>query len=335
MGHSKLLLRLIITGSAVTLMSQVLIDAEFIHPNVQIVALIRYASVTWYTGMARRPTRPHYEISRRGRLLLIFNGCIDCFAYALNCIGFRLCGASLALTIFAASSQTLTSLLSYLVSKRRLCGLRLVSVVLVNVGVLLRSMSSQEGGRQLHWMSLSKQQLFGALFILLASLCYSMLGVCYELFLSIEKPPPPYSDYMHLTARIGLAAVVLHQLIFVLPQWDSLVAQPFAARGAPVWYLLAGLLSFGLLYNIHSYCSAQLFQQDGAVAVNLANACRGTVVSIVTSSLMCSEAKPQHCAGTMGILSAVVVSAGAAMWASTPSPQGPATTRPAASNKDD
>lgn len=107
---------------------------------------------------------------------------------------------------------------------------------------------------------------------------YSLLGVCYELFLSLEDPRLPYSEYMYQTSRIGLVAVLLYQVVFVLPHWSTLVAQPLAAKGQPVMYsavlYLTGLLLFGALYIVHSYCSAHLFQRDGAVAVNLANACR-------------------------------------------------------------
>jgi hypothetical protein len=79
---------------------------------------------------------------------------------------------------------------------------------------------------------------------------------------------------MYFTSRIGLAASLVYQFAFVVPSWSRLVAKPLAATGVSAWGLAAVLVGFGGLYNLHNYCTAELFKTEGAVAVNLANACR-------------------------------------------------------------
>ncbi len=129
---------------------------------------------------------------------------------------------------------------------------------------------------------------------------YSLLGASYEFFLSIEKPSPPYADYMYFTSRIGLAASLVYQLAFVVPDWDHMVSKPLAATGVSAWGLATILVGFGGLYNLHHYCTAELFKTEGAVAVNLANACRWAIthtwsysLTNASSSLCSSSARPR------------------------------------------
>ena len=55
-------------------------------------------------------------------------------------------------------------------------------------------------------------------------------------------------------------------------------------------------------------------QLQGALAVGLVNACRATVVSLVTHALFCSQPGGQHCLTRWLAGSAVVVTCGAVCW---------------------
>ncbi|KAK9830891.1 hypothetical protein WJX81_001962 [Elliptochloris bilobata] len=181
-------------------------------------------------------------LSRRGRALLLASGCLDVFAYCSQCLGFALCGVALAAAVLPAASQTMTAVLSRVLLGRRLSRQQLLAVVIVNGGLLLRAAAPQPLSAE-HNAS-PKPQLLGMG-------AWQLAGCC------------------------ALAAsAVGHSLLGVL--YELLLRE----RPPPAYAdYMQRTSRIGLA--VASMYQARVFAREGVVAVGLANAVRGGVVSLV------------------------------------------------------
>ena len=73
---------------------------------------------------------------------------------------------------------------------------------------------------------------------------------------------------------IGAAALTVWQLVYVLPNWESLVAMPMRRSGVSSLTASSELVLSGLVFIWHYYNMTNMFATDGAVAVGLVNAVR-------------------------------------------------------------
>ncbi|KAK9830890.1 hypothetical protein WJX81_001962 [Elliptochloris bilobata] len=232
--------------------------------------------------LIRRPP----PLSRRGRALLLASGCLDVFAYCSQCLGFALCGVALAAAVLPAASQTMTAVLSRVLLGRRLSRQQLLAVVIVNGGLLLRAAAPQplsaehNASPKPQLLGMGAWQLAGCCALAASAVGHSLLGVLYELLLR-ERPPPAYADYMQRTSRIGLAVASMYQVGYTLPRWGQLISTPLNASKVSPAAAAAALAGFGIAYNVHAWVQARVFAREGVVAVGLANAVRGGVVSLV------------------------------------------------------
>lgn len=105
----------------------------------------------------------------------------------------------------------------------------------------------------------------------------------------------------------------MHQLLYCLPNWQQLVAQPLAASGLSVRTVLLTHAVYGAITAVHQYVQLRVLGSHGAMSVGLVNAVRASVVSVVSSLLFCNV-KPQLCLTYWRGISAFVVTMGAVQW---------------------
>ena len=110
-----------------------------------------------------------------------------------------------------------------------------------------------------------------------------------------------------------MTITLVHQLLYCLPNWQSLIAQPFAASGLQLRSVVLVHAVYGLITAGHQYVQLRLLASHGAMAVGLVNAVRASVVSVLSSWLFCN-AKPELCLSTWRGISALVVTFGAVQW---------------------
>lgn len=112
---------------------------------------------------------------------------------------------------------------------------------------------------------------------------------------------------------VSLCLTLLHQLLYCLPNWQELVAGPFAASGLSIRSVVLTHTVYGLITAVHQYVQVRLLSTHGAMTVGLVNAVRASVVSVVSSWLFCAV-KPQLCLTYWRGISALVVTLGAMQW---------------------
>lgn len=112
---------------------------------------------------------------------------------------------------------------------------------------------------------------------------------------------------------VSLTITLIYQLLYCLPHWQQLVAQPFAASGLSLRTVLLTHAVYGAITAVHQYVQLRVLGSHGAMSVGLVNAVRASVVSVVSSLLFCNV-KPQLCLTSWRAISALVVTVGAVQW---------------------
>lgn len=112
---------------------------------------------------------------------------------------------------------------------------------------------------------------------------------------------------------VSLTLTLIHQLLYCLPNWQQLVAEPFAASGLSLRTVLLTHVVYGAITAVHQYVQLRVLGSHGAMSVGLVNAVRASVVSVVSSLLFC-RVKPQLCLTSWRAISALVVTVGAVQW---------------------
>jgi hypothetical protein len=112
---------------------------------------------------------------------------------------------------------------------------------------------------------------------------------------------------------VSLAITLMHQLLYCLPNWQQLTAEPFAASGLSIRTVLLTHAVYGMITAVHQYVQLQVLSTHGAMSVGLVNAVRASVVSVVSNLLFCGV-KPQLCLTYWRGVSALVVTVGAVQW---------------------
>lgn len=161
----------------------------------------------------------------------------------------------------------------------------------------------------------------------------------------IINPTPPLcvcvfviSSHMYLQATFAISGVsltitLMHQLLYCLPNWQHLIALPFAASGLSIRGVVLTHAVYGLITAGHQYVQLRLLASHGAMTVGLVNAVRASVVSVISSLLFC-KAKPELCLSMWRAISALVVTLGAMQWVAAGKPLTRQTVAAAAAEKE-
>ncbi|DBB02712.1 hypothetical protein WJX82_008967 [Trebouxia sp. C0006] len=314
------LVGLLATGTGMVLLNQVITDQDIADGSVQVLAWVKYGAIYFAACLAARTDPAKADHSREQYILMAIIGLTDVFAYAANCLGVAFCGATRAALILAATQQVFTAVLSYILLGRRLSSQQVSGVAVVCLGLALQGLAPEPalaaGLTTAATPAPSDRvlKLLGLACMLLSSLSYSFLGVSYDLLVRSEGATPTHSEVMFYTAKIGLGLNTLYQLMWTLPQWDSLVTKHMASHNTSMWHAVALLLAFGALFHVHSYVQGLVYRTEGAVGVALVNAIRGGTVSLLTGALFCSSAASSSCLNAWSACSAAVETAGGITW---------------------
>ncbi|KAK9814780.1 hypothetical protein WJX72_011390 [[Myrmecia] bisecta] len=216
-----------------------------------------------------------------------------------------------------STSSTQFLALAKLVLGRKLSAQQLAAVVLVNAGLLIRALApnTSKAGTAGVFGATSHRHLLGGGAILAASIGYSLMGVLYDMLMRLDGAPP-YSEITNKTAKIGLGACLLYQIAFVAPRWSSLVTEVLAAHHVTLQFAALALAGVGAVFSMHNYWQAEVIRAQGAVALGIANAIRGALVTFLAGMFFCTPDAPWQCSTGWTHLSALVVTVGAVLWAS-------------------
>ncbi|DBA72698.1 TPA: hypothetical protein ACH3X2_010233 [Trebouxia sp. C0005] len=319
----------LVTGTAVTTVSQVIANKQFISDSVQALACAKYASTLAVSlssaALAASPeklitipadTQKRKRRSMQRQLILVI-GCIDVLAYAAFCTGFAYCDGAVATLVLAGGGQLFTAIMSKYILKKQLSQSQVLGVALVCIGLCIRGLgpllSSSQASTPMD--EDARQRLYiGLASLLFASIAYSLLGVIYQTLVSTGDDPPSHSDIMLQSSIIGLAAMAGYEVFHVLPKWRFLVTKPMQTSGTTAGLATFWLAAFGAVYNCHSYAAGMVFRSDGAQGVGIVNAMRGATVALVSHALFCSPVKPLQCLTTSSAASAATVTTGGIVW---------------------
>lgn len=111
-----------------------------------------------------------------------------------------------------------------------------------------------------------------------------------------------------------MTGATAYQLLYTLPRWGALVAQPSAASGATPRTVVPLLLAFAAMFNLHMFAQTLVFRSEGAVGVGLVNAVRGAAITAIGGAAFCSPARPQLCLTRQSAASAAVTALGGVGW---------------------
>ncbi|KAL0052933.1 hypothetical protein WJX82_010022 [Trebouxia sp. C0006] len=268
----------LVTGTAVTTVSQVIANKQFISDSVQALACVKYAST----------------------LAVSFSSA----AFAAS---------PKKLTTIPADTQKRKRRSM----QRQLILSQVLGVALVCIGLCIRGLGPLLSSRQASTpMDEDAQQkmYIGLASLLFASIAYSLLGVIYQTLVSTGDDPPSHSDIMLQSSIIGLAAMAGYEVFHVLPKWRFLVTKPMQTSGTTIGQATFWLAAFGAVYNCHSYAAGMVFCMDGAQGVGIVNAMRGATVALVSHAFFCSPAKPLQCLTASSAASAATVTTGGIVW---------------------
>lgn len=202
---------LLFTGVVMNLLAQAITDTNFSHPSAHILPWIKFTATLLFSVASRRRQGPAAAAPtpRQHRLMAVI-GVLDAAAYVTFCIGFAICGASLASVVLGAAGQVCTALATRLVLRKRLSGGQVAAIGVVCGGLALRalppSLLSPGAGPA---PALTPEQLRGAGCVLAAAVLYSALGVTYEALVTATGKPPQYADMLWYTSRIGACPAVV------------------------------------------------------------------------------------------------------------------------------
>lgn len=261
--------------------------------------------------IGRSHGRRKVEHTGAQRLLMLSIGLLETSAYVCFCIGFVYCGAGTTAIVLSGASQTFTALGSRFVLKKRLSHQKLVAVLCVMTGVIMKALSEKDNV----FAFKDGTHILGMISIMCAGLLYSSMGIAYETLLltgTENSPPPTHPDIMLHSSIIGTVCGCVYQIVYVIPQWETLVVIPQRASGmSPILTVLL-LMSFGVSYNIHMFAQSLVFRSDGALGVGLVNAVRGSMINLTASIVFCPLGMSQwrQCLSWLSMTSGVITTIG-------------------------
>lgn len=311
----------LLTGVLVSVLGQQVTRAKMFMFHAHILPAVKFLSTFVVNSIIATDTKVNRgrgnTASVKQKRLMVGMGLLDTTAYVLFCLGFGYCGADATAVMLPAMGQILTSFFSLALLKKDVPRRRQIAVCIVFAGVLTKAWDAEKGRRALGlFTSDEKQFRLGVLYLLGASLCYSLLGVLYEFLVmsgSREFPVPAHAHIMVYSSLIGSVASVIFQVLYVVPRWEELVRQPLAASGVSPLGCILWLMAFAMSYQIHSYAQGLTFQSDGALGVQLVNAVRGSVTNVVASLVFCRDAV-SICLSYASMFSGVLTATGGVLW---------------------
>lgn len=305
----------LLTGVLVSVLGQKITNARMFLFRAHLIPVVKFMS-TLLVGMASGGgSMMRHKVSARQRRLMVGMGLLDTMAYAFFCVGFGYCGSDATALILPAMGQILTAFFSLVLLKKKIPCMRQIAVCLVFVGVVVKAVDAEKG-RSLGIFADGTYFQIGLAYLVGASLCYSLLGVFYELLVmsgTKEFPVPPHTHIMLHSSVIGSFLSIIFQIGYVFPRWDELIGRPLAASGVHPIGCILWLVSFGMSYQVHSYAQGLTFKSDGALGVQLVNAVRGSVTNVVASLAFCRH-EISECLSVASICSGMLTATGGILW---------------------
>jgi drug/metabolite transporter (DMT)-like permease len=306
---------LLATGVTLNLYAQYITNLRALNPSAHILPWVKFAATMVFAAASSRIAPRHTPTLRQRRLMQAI-GILDAVAYVNFCIGFAPCGATLASVVLAASGQVFTAVAARFLLSKRLTGWQTIAIALVCLGLAVRAIPYNVGNAA-STVQLSWELKRGMAHVVLAGFLYSLLGVAYESLMVPQagQPPPPHGNVLWHTSQIGLTAATAYHIAYTWPQRKELVMEPLWASGVSPERLIAVLMGFGVMFNVHMFAQAFVFKHHGALGVSLVNAMRGAAIAVVGALLFCSPQDRQLCLTPPAAASAALVAVGGACWA--------------------
>ncbi len=143
------------------------------------------------------------------------------------------------------------------------------------------------------------------------------LTICTLLTHRGATPVPQINRQMSL---VGAISITGYQIVFTWPRREELVIRKVRDSGLSVSQVVGLYVAFGAAYTLHSFVQGKvLARKTGVVSLGIINAMRTVVISVASAALFCRHGAASQCMTPISGTSALVVSAGALLWATAPS----------------
>ncbi|KAF5840468.1 hypothetical protein DUNSADRAFT_16559 [Dunaliella salina] len=278
------------------------------------VGLIISATSLWSVSK-----RQHKSRNMLAECLALAAGLLDVAAYMMNCLGFPIVGSALSMVVFAAAGQMFTAAARTLLLKKGMSKQQCVAVAIVSVGVMVRAGPLKIARDER--LPANDNMRLGVIYTTSSAALYSLLGVVYERLASLKA-----LSHVQINLRMsltGFVLLVLYQTFYTWPHRQRLILEPLAESGQRPGTVIFSHILFGACYTGHAMIQGRVLERSGAMAVNVVNSMRAATVSIVSALLFCAPSAQQQCLDARKGASAAIISVGALIWATAPSPQQP------------
>lgn len=138
-----------------------------------------------------------------------------------------------------------------------------------------------------------------------------------------EKIKPIPSVLIDGVAIWGFIFVSLYVLIYVFPQWETLVAQPFTqAVSKKGWSVIIQAHLALLVINLtHNYIYWNVAIKAGSVINAICKACQSVLVVVLSQLLFCDASHPLQCLDGFKVMGGVLILGGTALYNLSPASQ--------------
>lgn len=275
------------SGICQPLLMQVCKQAGLADSNAQLYMLAYYAGpasllLVLQPRKEENFTADHYSrfppilLMKKATMIAIF----DIFAQTLNYNGAVLSGATIFSVIY--SSVTIwTAVFSYTFLKRSMSWVKWIAVLIVFGGLCITASNS---------MTLGPAVFRGTVLVLIGSCLH---GGTYVLSEAIMIGPEQLSPIENSTIQglVACIALSLWQIIYTVPNWDSLIAAPMKVAGTSITTAIAIMLSFALINLVHSIGFFQVLKHSkyGATTAGVLKGLQAVLVFVLAHFLFCNK----------------------------------------------
>ena len=127
---------------------------------------------------------------------------------------------------------------------------------------------------------------------------------------NIPKP----TEMCYKTGIYSGTIIIIYILIYVIPNWKSLIIDEIALHNGNYWSIIICYLFLFLCNFLHNWTYFKLLHVSGAVSTGINQALRAVFVFIISGILFC-EYSPNQCFSSFKLLSVLIVIGGVFRYA--------------------
>mmetsp|Transcript_12215 Transcript_12215/g.20659 ORF Transcript_12215/g.20659 Transcript_12215/m.20659 type:complete len:335 (+) Transcript_12215:157-1161(+) len=274
------------TGTLSSLLMQKLTKVTG-HPTAQVVTLVQYTGHFLYAASRLYMSPRKIALSTKQRNLSIIMGTCHVLGFIAAMPAIDRIGIALYQIIYS-SGIVLLAFLGRVVLRKVPSLQQGLGIALVCAGLILRGYVMIEQGAVSLGGSASDTAI-GVALAFFVTLCFHLPPVLMEI---ANKGLPNESKLTSIdvgmkVSTVGVVLLSLYVMLYTVPKWEVLMAQPLAESGTS--YTTAGLWYLGntALYIVHSTFFLETTRAAGSLGNGLVNAVRSATVVMIGAAIFC------------------------------------------------